>query len=54
MEGERVDKSKYKEVVENEKKKLFRQVIVMTVVAAVISGSFLIAILNANPYSKAQ
>ena len=40
MEGDRVDKSEYKQVVEKEKKKLLVQVIVMTVISAVVAGAF--------------
>lgn len=50
---ERVDKSEYKQVVEKEKKKLVRQVVFLTVLAAVVAGAFLGVILNANPYNKA-
>eukprot|EP00347_Sterkiella_histriomuscorum_P021407 403334081 len=52
MEGDRVDKSQYKQVVEQEKKKLLRQVIVLTIVAGLVAGGFLIAVLNANPYKQ--
>jgi hypothetical protein len=52
MADDRVDKSQYKEVVAREKKKLVKQVIVLTVFAAVVAGGFLVAVLNANPYTK--
>ena len=40
MESDRIDKSEYKQAVQNEKKKLMRQVIVLTVFSAVISMAF--------------
>lgn len=52
MADDRIDKSQYKEVVANEKKKLARQVIILTVLAAVVAGAFMIGVLNANPYAK--
>ena len=52
MEGERVDKSEYKQVVEREKKKLLRQVIVLTILAGLVAGGFLIGLLNSNPYQQ--
>lgn len=54
MDGDRVDKSEYKQVVEKEKKKLLRQVIVLTFAAALVAGGFLIGVLNSNPYQKTQ
>jgi len=51
MAEDRVDKSEYKEVVAKEKKKLLKQVVVLTIISALVAGGFLIAILNANPYS---
>jgi hypothetical protein len=50
MENDRVDKSEYKQVVEREKKKLLKQVIALTVVAALVAGGFMITLLNGNPH----
>ena len=52
MEGDRIDKSQYKEVVEKEKKKLLIQVGVMTLFAAVVSFSFLAVLLAGNPHTQ--
>lgn len=52
MDGDRVDKSEYKQVVQSEKKKLVRQVVVLTFLAAVVAGAFLAGVLNANPYKQ--
>ncbi len=41
MEENRIDKEHYKEAVTAEKSKLLKQIIVMTVLAAVISFSFM-------------
>ena len=45
MEGDRVDKDKYKEVVVLEKKRLLVQVIVLTALSAAIAGIFLAILL---------
>jgi len=47
-DGERVDKSQYKEVVKGEKRVLLIQVIVMTILAAIIAVIFL-SIMLAKP-----
>lgn len=53
MEGDRVDKSEYKEVVQKEKKKLLIQVGVMTLLAAVFASAFLAVLLAGNPHTTA-
>ena len=53
MEGDRVDKSEYKEVVQKEKKKLLIQVGVLTLLAAVFASTFLVVLLAGNPHNTA-
>jgi hypothetical protein len=45
MDGERVDKSEYKNVVQSEKKRLLIQVVVLTALSAVVAITFLSVLL---------
>ena len=50
MESNRIDKSQYKEAVQREKGRLWRQVTVLTILAAAIAGAFYGSLLSTNPY----
>ena len=51
MEVDRVDKSEYKQRVQQEKKKLTKQIIGMVVLAAVVALAFYGVVSSTNPYS---
>lgn len=48
----RIDKSQYKQAVQQEKQKLMKQVIFLTIFAALISLGFFLSINSHNPYTE--
>jgi hypothetical protein len=52
MDSNRISKEHYKPAVQKEKKKLFKQVIVLTILAGVVAGVFYATLLSTNPYKQ--
>ena len=48
MDSDRIDKSEYKQAVQNEKKKLMRQVYALTVFSAAIAMAFYFTLSSTN------
>lgn len=52
LDDGRIDKNEYKQAVADEKSKLFKQVIILTVLSAVISGLFYVCLMSSTGASQ--